>query len=139
MYTTILHATDLNETHFHICEKAVKIAKLLQAKIYLLHIVEIPTGVQLAQSLGFTELAAPSTQDAWTVMRLLGEAVGVPEDQLLVESGAINELIDKKVRELGCDLIVAGNHAPENLHSLVGSTTSHLILHAPCDVMTVRV
>lgn len=138
MYTNILLATDLSEMHFNICEKAVKIATALQAKLYLLHVVEVPAGIQLAQSLGFTELAQPSTDDAWTVMHLLGEALNIPADQLLVERGAIGDVITQKVHQLDCDLILVGNHTTENLPSLIGSTTSYLILHAPCDVMTLR-
>ena len=139
MYTNILLATDLSEMHFNICEKAVKVASLLQAKLYILHVVEVPAGVQLAQGLGFTELAQPSTDDAWTVMRILGDALNIPSEQLMVErGGAVGDIIAQKIHQLDCDLILVGNHTSENLPSLIGSTTSYLILHAPCDVMTLR-
>ena len=55
MSFVIIHATDLSENHFGMCERAVAIAKKLQAKLYLLHVVETPSSMVLAQGLGFAE------------------------------------------------------------------------------------
>ena len=52
MYKTILHATDLNDTHFELCEQAVRVADHFKARLYLIHVIETSTSLQLAQGLG---------------------------------------------------------------------------------------
>ena len=59
MYKNILHLTDLTTQHYLMCEKAMKIAQQFQAKLYLLHVIELPPTLQLAQGLGFAELDSP--------------------------------------------------------------------------------
>lgn len=139
MYTNILLATDLSESHFSMCEKAVRIARNFKTKLHMLHVIELPASVQLAQGLGFTELASPSKEDAKTVMRLLGEALQIPDDQQYVEVGSVPEQVFKKVSLLGCELIIIGRHTDEGLHHpFLGSSAYSIIHHAPCDVVTIR-
>lgn len=138
MYKNILHATDLSEQHFQISEKAKSIADHFNAKVYLLHVIELPTSIQLAQSLGFTELANPAKDDAITVMELLGEALKIPKNHQFVEIGAASDHIFKKAIELNADLIIIGSHARDGFSSFLGSTASATVHHAPCDVMTLR-
>lgn len=59
MYTNILHATDLSNDHFNMCQQAAEIAKKFGAKLYLLHVIETPPSVQIAQGLGFAEINSP--------------------------------------------------------------------------------
>ncbi len=138
MYKNILHATDLNETHFHISEKAKAIAEHFNAKLYLLHVIELPASIQLAQSLGFAELAHPSKEDAMTVMQTLGDAIQVPIEQQFIEIGAASDHIFKKAKAFNCDLIIIGSHSTEGFSSYLGSTASATVHHAPCDVLTLR-
>ena len=74
MYTKILHATDLKENHYDLCKKAVDIAHTFKATLHILHVIEPPAMLQLAQGLGFAELAAPVKDDAQIVLNLLGES-----------------------------------------------------------------
>lgn len=80
MYKNILFATDLLKEHNHLAEKAIAIAKQFNAKLYLLHIIELPASFQLAQGLGFTELANPAKDDAQTVLALMGENFNIPRE-----------------------------------------------------------
>ncbi len=89
MYTHILLATDLNENHFAICQQAVDIAKRFHAKLFLLHVIEPPATLQLAQGLGFAEFDTPIKTDAETVMAALGDALNIPSEQQFVEIGSI--------------------------------------------------
>lgn len=139
MYTTILHATDLSENHFDICKKAVEIAKYFDATLHLLHVIELPGTVQLAQGLGFTELVAPAKEDAETVMKLLGENFNIPIEQLHVEVGSIKLHILEQIKSLACQLIILGSHTPTSFPTLLGSTTHAVIHQIPCDVLTLRV
>ena len=102
MYTHILFATDLLNQHNHLTKKAALIAKQLNATLYLLHVIEMPTSYQLAQGLGFTELANPAKDDAQTVLSLIGDNFNIPESQQFVEIGSVREIIFNKVQELNC-------------------------------------
>lgn len=138
MPTTILHATDLSENHFRMCERAVDIAKRFNAKLYLLHVLETPSSMLLAQGLGFTEIEnpAPLLEDAESVMALLGETFVIPKKQLIVELGSPKLHILQKTIDLGCQMLIIGHHS-KNSRSL-GNTTSSIIGESICDVLTLR-
>lgn len=138
MYTNILHATDLSENHFNMCQQAVDIAKCFHAKLYLLHVIEPPASLQLAQGLGFAEFDHPIKDDAVSVMRVLGEALNIPANQQFVEIGSIKMQVLSKVNELDCSLIIIGSHTPGNLPAFLGSTAHAVVHHAVCDVLTLR-
>ena len=74
MYTHILHATDLSETHFELCEQAAALSNKLGACLYLIHVIEAPASLQIAQGLGFAEIGKPVKDDAEVVMQVLGDA-----------------------------------------------------------------
>lgn len=139
MYTNILFATDLLNEHSHLIEKAIKIATQFNAKLYLLHVIELPTSFQLAQGLGFTELVNPAKDDAQTVLSLIGENFHIPPEQQFVDIGSVKEHIFKKVKKLNCQLIIIGSHSTSGLSSFLGSTAHATLNHAPCDVLTLRV
>ncbi|MBL7478795.1 universal stress protein [Legionella bononiensis] len=139
MYKNILFASDLLNEHYHLAEKAANIAKQFNAKLYLLHVIDLPASVQLAQGLGFTELANPAKDDAQTVLSLIGENLKVPSNQQFVEIGSVKEHIFSKVKELDCQLIIIGNHSSKGIQTFLGSTAHATVNHAPCDVLTLRV
>lgn len=139
MYTNILFATDLLNEHNHLTTKAAEIAKQFNAKLYLLHVIELPASIQLAQGLGFTELANPSKDDAQTVLSLVGENLNIPSKQQFVEIGSVKEHIFSKVKELNCQMIIIGNHSLNGMHNILGNTAHAVVNHATCDVITLMV
>jgi universal stress protein A len=139
MYTNILYATDLSTQHSHLMDKAVAIAKQFGATLNLLHVIELPASVQLAQGLGFTELANPSKDDAQTVLSLIGENYNIPTSQQYIEIGSVKEHIFNKAKALNCQLILIGSHSPSGFPTFLGSTAYATVQHAPCDVLTLRV
>ncbi|HAT8858704.1 TPA: universal stress protein [Legionella pneumophila subsp. pneumophila] len=138
MYTNILFATDLLNEHSHLTEKAANIAKQFNAKLYLLHVIELPTSILIAQGLGFTELANPSKEDAQTVLSLIGESLQIPQEQQFVEIGSVKEHILNKARDLNCQLIIIGSHSATGLPSILGSTAHAVVNHSVCDVLTLK-
>jgi nucleotide-binding universal stress UspA family protein len=138
MYANILHATDLRENHFEMCRRAMDIANCFQAKLYLLHVIEPPASLQLAQGLGFAEFDPPVKDDAQSVMRVLGEALNIPEKRQFVEVGSIKMHVLEQVKELGCELIIIGSHIPTKLPAFLGSTAHAVVHQAKCDVLTIR-
>lgn len=138
MYTKILHATDFSETHFDLCEQAVHLAKKLGATLYLIHVIEAPTSLQVAQGLGFAEIGVPVKDDAEVVMQVLADALHLPKEQCFVEAGAVKQCVLEKMLALSCDLLVIGSHRPHDLSELLGGTARTLVEHAPTDVLTLR-
>ncbi len=139
MYTNILFATDLLNKHEHLTEKAALMAKQLNATLYLLHVIELPSSYQLAQGLGFAGLVNPAKDDAQTVLSLISENLNIPTSQQFVEIGSVKENIFKKVKELNCQLVIIGSHSTHGLESILGSTAHAITNRAPCDVLTLRV
>lgn len=139
MYTNILFATDLLDKHKHLVEQAAQVARHFNATLYLLHVIELPTSYQVAQSLGFTELANPAKDDAETVLSLIGESINIPSSQQFVEIGSVRDIIFKKVKQLNCDLVIIGSHSTHGLESILGSTAHAITNRAPCDVLTLRI
>ena len=138
MYTSILHPTDLSKNHFEMAQQAVKIAQRFNATLYLLHVIEPPASLQLAQGLGFAEFDQPVKDDAQAVMKTLGDALSIPETQQFVEIGSIKVNVLDKVAELACDLVIIGSHTPSRLPAFLGSTAHAVVHHALCDVLTLR-
>ena len=139
MYNHILLATDLSENHFEMCQQAVNIAKSFNATLFLLHVIEPPPSLQLAQGLGFAEFDTPIREDALTVMSVLGEALNIPIDRQFVEIGSIKVHTLQKVDELNCELIIIGSHTHSKLPAFLGSTAHAIVHQAPCDVLTMRI
>lgn len=140
MYTNILHATDLSENHFHMCQQAVEIAKRFNATLYLLHVIETPPSLQIAQGLGFAEIDSPLQvqEDAKTVLAVLGESLNIPLNQQFVEIGSIKHHVLSKLKELGCSMVIIGRHTPNNLPACLGSTAHSIIHEVRCDVLTLN-
>ena len=120
------------------CQQAVDIAKKFNAKLYLLHVIEPPASLQLAQGLGFAEFDSPMKDDAQAVMAVLGEALNIPTDQQRVEIGSINTHVLKTAQELGCTLIIIGSHSPSKLPGFLGSTAREIIHNLKYDVLTLQ-
>ena len=139
MYNNILFATDLLSKHEHLTEKAALIAKKFKATLFLLHVIELPASYQLAQGLGFAELANPAKDNAQTVLSLIGENFNIPASQQFVEIGSVKEIIFNKVRDLSCELVIIGSRSTHGLETLLGSTAHAITNRAPCDVITLRV
>jgi universal stress protein A len=138
MYTHILHATDLSKNHFDMCQQAIEIAKCFHAKLFLLHVIEPPPSLQLAQGLGFAEFDSPVKEDAMTVLSVLGDTFNIPKEHLFVEVGSIKAHVLQKAIDLACNLIIIGSHTPSKLPAFLGSTAHAVVHQAPCDVLTIK-
>ncbi len=140
MYKNILHATDLTENHFNYCEKALQIAKALDAKLYIMHVIEPPSSLQLAQGLGFAEIYNPtaSLANAQEILKIIGESLNIPNNQLFAEIGSIKEHILKKAYELDCNLIIIGHHEAKKLPEFFQSSAHNIEQYATCDVLSIH-
>lgn len=138
MTKIILHATDLSKDHYPISLRAKAFADELNATLHLIHVIELPASIVIAQSLGFAELGRPCKDDAEAVLKLLGESLNIPEDRQYVEIGSASDEIIKKCEKIKANLLFIGNHSPQNPFAITGSTVHSSLRHAPCDVLVLK-
>jgi universal stress protein A len=140
-YQHILLAVDFSEQGDYVAGKAQAIAKLYQAKLSLIHVLDnIPmpdtgygTVIPLDQDSGYGLLEQEKTRFMQLSERLHVDQAsrlliwGVPKDEIVVLAN------QQKV-----DLIIVGSHGRHGLKLLLGSTANSILHHANCDVMAVR-
>ncbi len=135
----ILVAIDGSRHSDRVLETAIEYAKLLQAKIILLHCHKrFPT-----------VLGEPLRHDAIADIILHAEELIKPFCQRLREAGIDFEerLMEKPAREViadvakiqNCSLIIMGSRGLTNLEGLVvGSVTTRVLHTTPCSVLVVK-
>ncbi len=134
----VLAAVDLSTASLPTVEAAVRFAKLLGARLRLLHVVE---------PLRFTHLL-PDQWDEAAYERHSREIFGrfasgfkevAPEDRV-VQTGRPAEVIAEEASAWQADVLVAGSHGKGWVDRiLVGSTTERLVTELPTSVMVVPV
>lgn len=140
-YQHILLAVDYSEQGDYVAGKSLALAKLYQAKLSLIHVLDnIPmpdtgygTVISLDQNSGYDLLEQEKSRFMQLSERLhIDQASrwliwGVPKDEIVALAN------QQKV-----DLIVVGSHGRHGLKLLLGSTANSILHHANCDVMAVR-
>ena len=136
----ILVATDFSEWAEQALDYAVALAGKLDAKIFVLNVIGVP-------SMGIPEVgvAVTSTVIESTVRThqaeldtLAGRHPSVRIETVL-RTGDARDLIIDVAREVSADLIVMGTHGRRGVRrALIGSIAESIVRTAPCPVLTVR-
>jgi nucleotide-binding universal stress UspA family protein len=139
----ILHPTDFSPNASCALQFAYALARKMDAELILVHIGELPTIMNAAGRRSFTEMeearkAALITQLKQYSKQLLGENPGPSIDyNVRLNRSVAHGLLDV-LHDTEFDLVVMGAHGRSRLRELVaGSTTRHLIAHAPCPVLSI--
>jgi nucleotide-binding universal stress UspA family protein len=138
---TILVPVDFSTPGREALEYAVAFAAQFQAKLLVLHVLEIP---YVGSGLGEIELPPVEAEIrepvAENLAKLVAERVGnrVPAETLM-RTGQPWFEITEAAREQAADLVIIGTHGYTGLkHVLMGSTAERVVRHAPCPVLVVR-
>ncbi len=136
----IVAATDFSEASMVGVETALNLAMESKAILYLLHVLELPSGVD-----PMVGLVKPPLGD-WRedAMRALEELV--PENwegnravQKVIVMGTATAEIARFAQQKAADMIVIGTHGRRGLaRLLMGSTAEALLRQAPCQVLVVK-
>ncbi|MCF6345133.1 MAG: universal stress protein [Thiomicrorhabdus sp.] len=142
-YQRILVATDFSEQSMMALMKATTLAERFNAKLELLHVIEIPiypvledVAVMGMPVLWDEELAKNIQNNADAQLKKVAHqfdiahfmsATGNPSDEIITLA---------KVNNI--DLIVMGFHGLSGIKKLIGSTTHSVINDAPCDVLAIK-
>lgn len=140
-YQHLLCAVDLADDAPHVAARAKELAGRFGAKLTLLHVVEYipvdPAGEALLPPP--LEVERDLVAGARTRLEALGREVGVAGDALIVVVGNIRGEIVAAATKQGCDLVVLGARGRHGLGALLASTEKAVLVHAPCDVLAVRI
>ena len=140
-YNHILLAVDLSPTSQQVAIKAQHLAALNQAKLSIIHVVEIIPMIDINY-----ETVSPFTSELNQILIsnaeknlsfFVSELKLTPEEQLLEQGDPRDEII-RVAKENQVDFIVIGSHGRHGLSLLLGSTANAILHHAVCDVLAVR-
>jgi universal stress protein A len=141
IYKHILLAADFFEKNTAVIERAKELARLCDAKLSVVHVVDTLPITDPAN-----ELMMPFDMDvtkefiaaAQTKLSALSEKLGVAETDSHLKVGSPKVEITQLAEEIDVDLIVIGSHGRHGLALLLGSTANGVLHHATCDVLAVR-
>ncbi|MBI2498491.1 MAG: universal stress protein [Opitutae bacterium] len=141
---TILVPVDLSAATTKVCDAACELAKLLNARLVLLHVV-LPPPVMLADYYAFDSgvmAEAVTAGEKFAERRLKALARLCRRLQLEVEclqlTGQAVTVILARAATLKADYIVLGSHGHGAVFNLlVGSTAQGVLRKAPCPVLVV--
>lgn len=143
IYKHILIAIDFSENSVIALKKAQQLAAESQAKIELIHVVDIPiypvledVAVMGMPGLWDDEVATNLMALSTEKLKHLADECGI-EDYKTIEGIASSE-ITVIAKENQADLIVMGFHGLSGLRKLIGSTTHSVLNSAPCDVLAIK-
>lgn len=135
----ILVPIDFSATSRKALQYAVPFAKQFEAKITLLHVVDLP---MYPQEFGYLFIDESQTLDGQKKsLAELAARMIAPEllARTIVRRGLAWDTVVAVARETQADLIITTTHGYTGLkHVLMGSTAERIVRHAPCPVLVVR-
>lgn len=139
-YQRILAAVDLSEDSRVVVERACEMARIGNASVQLLHVVEFVPIEPMNESLvPVIQIDDQMIARARETMASLARELGLPANAGRVEAGNAKSEILRFAREQNCDLIVIGSREHHGLSLLVHRTEDGVLHGAPCDVLAIRV
>lgn len=146
-YRHMLLAVDFDKGTEALVERALQLRERFDARLTLVNVVEyVPPSTEYAAGAFVAEPVLPEefrleqelVEVAIKELDALGERIGVPPDDRIVEFGSTGRSIEHVARDLGVDLIIVGAHDESWLSRLFGSTSRSLLRHEGCDLLAVR-
>lgn len=139
----ILVPVDFSECSYHAAEVAAQIAKKADARLYILHIMDIPvydrndsfqSYSNTAEGLFWMKLVKKRFKELFSQPFMKGvNAVEV------LQFDGIYDTIASQAKEHEIDLIVMGSHGDSGAHELfIGSNTEKVVRIAECPVLTIK-
>jgi nucleotide-binding universal stress UspA family protein len=139
MFRRILIAVDESEPTGRVVEAGATLARRLEARVALVHVVDPRLDAAPEPGIPLPELLTDLEKAGQEFLRQLRDRLLASlEAELFVRDGRPADEILAVAREWGADLIVIGTHEHSGLQRLLmSSTTTSVVDHAPCPVLTV--
>lgn len=140
MFRSILCPVDFSEHSKVALRYAAALAKRSAGTLYVLYVND-PTLVSVAAiALGDRGLGASTRKELRALVEKAfpARAIATVSIRCIAETGDPARAIARTATRLGCDLIVTGTHGLGGFSkAFMGSTSEHLLRHAPVPVLTV--
>ena len=139
-YRQLLVAIDLSDQSRAIAAKSVELARLWQAQLRLLHVIEfVPVEPMSDALVPVVQIDDRMVARAKEQIEALASYLGLPADCCRVATGNVKGEVLRQAREVGADLIVLGCRERHGLSILVNLTEDTVLHGAPSDVLAMRV
>jgi universal stress protein A len=133
-FKKILCPVDFDQNSLLALRLACELAQERKANLYLLHVVAIPPGPEVALPFARMEAAARTKLERLARDRVKGKA----RYEVEVMMGDPGVEVLQVAKRLGANLIVMATHGRKGLRRLVlGSVAEHVVREASCPVLTV--
>jgi universal stress protein A len=141
LYRRILVALDLSDENRAVLAKAEQLARLCEARLDLVHVVEFPTLGYTAEFPVPEEIELERRMEEMARARLdkLAAGLGLDGVKAHVRIGVPKHEIRALADELDADLVLVGSHGRHGLQLLLGSTANGVLHLAGRDVLAVRI
>lgn len=139
-YTNILVAVDDSAQAEKAFEEAIAISKRNDAVLCILSTFAIPTYGSIGLSIqGVIDVAEKETEKLVQEKTEQAKNLGLKNVIYRVVQGNPKHVIVKMVKNEGYDLVIMGASGKGAIErTLLGSNTSFVVTHAPCDVLVVK-
>jgi len=133
---SVLIATDFSRASEKPLGHATAVARLFEARLYLLHVVSSSAAGPQA-TIATTEAASGHAQQLENELIGSGALADLPYE-FLVRQGIVWEEVERVITDKHIDLLIVGTHGRRGLGKLVfGSVAEQIFRHADCPVLTV--
>jgi nucleotide-binding universal stress UspA family protein len=145
-YQTFVVPYDFSEHARAALATASDLARRLDARLHLVHVVQPPAyaygygfaGAAAAPPIDLHEIHQGALESLRQVIAELGD-VSERAEPHVVEGSGIAEMLRQVSEKLGADLIVMGTHGRTGLaHVFLGSVMERTLRRAPCPVLAVQ-
>ena len=138
----IMIPTDFSEYSNHALKYAISMATNFKAKLYLVHVYELPlTSPMLPAEPYPTATRNEQQNDEENTLNRLADELrikGVDTEPVFILGRPYIEIV-KAARELEIDLVILATHGRKGLSHLVfGSTAERVVRLSPCPVLTIK-
>jgi len=139
-YRQLLVAIDLGEESRAVAAKSAELARLWQARLQLLHVIEfVPVEPMSDALVPVVQIDDRLIARAREQLAALAVEVGLEASCGRVATGSVKGELLRHARDCGADLIVLGCRERHGLSILVNFTEDTVLHGAPCDVLALRV
>lgn len=140
-YKKIMAAIDGGATRLAVARRALSLAHDNNAEVLFAHVIESVELKHAQASLDeIAEMGKAAMEEA--LERQLSRALHdecVPSVEIEVRMGRIDDSLTEMARSFEPDLVICGVRGLSGIkYAFVGSTSTFLIRHMPCDVLVVR-
>ena len=141
-YSKILVALDNGETRLAVARRALSIAHNNEAEVLIVHVID-STELEQARIEIMDDIIATGQEaverDLDRQLKRAANDTCIKSVTVEVRAGCIIDTLEDAVERYNPDLIVCGVRGLSGIkYAFLGSVSTHLTRHAPCDVLVVR-